>query len=85
MCGIAGLVERAQPEDTQLTLKAMAAAIAHRGPDDEGFLVASTRDGDHVVGLAHRGSPLSIYRPDIDASRRRDPDPLRAGGSCSSL
>ena len=67
MCGIAGLVERAQPEDTQLTLKAMAAAIAHRGPDDEGFLVASTRDGDHVVGLAHRR--LSI----IDLSTGHQP------------
>ncbi len=67
MCGIAGLVERAQPEDTQLTLKAMAAAIAHRGPDDEGFLVASTRDGDHVVGLAHRR--LSII--DLSTGHRR--------------
>ena len=67
MCGIAGLIECAQPEDTQLTLKAMAAAIAHRGPDDEGFHVASTRDGDHVVGLAHRR--LSI----IDLSTGHQP------------
>ncbi len=32
----------------------MAAAIVHRGPDDEGFFSAATRDGSHLVGLAHR-------------------------------
>lgn len=32
----------------------MAAALAHRGPDDEGFLEAVTRDGERRVGLAHR-------------------------------
>jgi asparagine synthase (glutamine-hydrolysing) len=32
----------------------MAAAIAHRGPDDEGFYEAVTRDGERCVGLAHR-------------------------------
>ena len=32
----------------------MAAAIAHRGPDDEGFFEAVTRAGERRVGLAHR-------------------------------
>jgi asparagine synthase (glutamine-hydrolysing) len=32
----------------------MAAAIAHRGPDDEGFFEGRTRDGRGAVGLAHR-------------------------------
>jgi asparagine synthase (glutamine-hydrolysing) len=48
MCGIAGILralgERVDPAE----LKAMAAALAHRGPDDEGFHV----DGN--LGLAHR-------------------------------
>ena len=61
------MAECTQPEDAQLTLKAMAAAIAHRGPDDEGFHVASTRDGNYVVGLAHRR--LSI----IDLSTGHQP------------
>ena len=49
MCGIAGLLfnDRTRPVD-QVLLKAMSDAIAHRGPDDEGFLI------EPGVGLAHR-------------------------------
>lgn len=49
MCGIAGLLyaDRDRPVEPG-TLEAMAAAIAHRGPDGEGFLVGPG------VGLAHR-------------------------------
>jgi asparagine synthase (glutamine-hydrolysing) len=48
MCGIAGLLmpEGRAPETSDL--RAMAAALAHRGPDDEGLHV------DGRVGLAHR-------------------------------
>jgi asparagine synthase (glutamine-hydrolysing) len=45
----------------------MAAALAHRGPDDEGFFQAVTRDGARRVGLAHRR--LSI----IDLSTGHQP------------
>ena len=45
----------------------MAGAIAHRGPDDEGFFQAVTRDGLHEIGLAHRR--LSI----IDLSTGHQP------------
>jgi asparagine synthase (glutamine-hydrolysing) len=48
MCGIAGVLEprggRADPAD----LRTLAAALAHRGPDDEGFHL------DGALGLAHR-------------------------------
>jgi len=49
MCGIAGLLfaDPARPVDRDL-LRAMSGAIAHRGPDGEGFFV------DPGVGLAHR-------------------------------
>ncbi|MHB8974338.1 MAG: asparagine synthase (glutamine-hydrolyzing) [Pirellulaceae bacterium] len=49
MCGIAGLfyADRFRPVDP-VVLKAMADAIAHRGPDAEGFFRG---DG---IGLAHR-------------------------------
>lgn len=46
MCGIAGFVGSANPD----ALKAMANALIHRGPDDEGLLANAT-DGVH---LAHR-------------------------------
>lgn len=49
MCAIAGFfsLDPGAPVDRRL-LKAMADAMAHRGPDGEGFLV------DGSVGLAHR-------------------------------
>ena len=50
MCGIAGLVYRDANRSVSMDrLKPMADAIAHRGPDADGFFVGS--DG---AGLAHR-------------------------------
>jgi asparagine synthase (glutamine-hydrolysing) len=48
MCGIAGYLNVRQPGADRRTLERFAAALAHRGPDGEGFL----QDG--AVGLAHR-------------------------------
>ena len=58
MCGIAGIW--GQP--TRDRLEAMADALRHRGPDDEGFF--NTPDG--AVGLAHRR--LSII--DLEGGRQ---------------
>ncbi len=54
MCGIAGFIVPAPASDAPRLLRAMASRLAHRGPDDEGFLEASTADERHRVGLAHR-------------------------------
>lgn len=67
MCGIAGYLATGQYEGLDASLRRMAAAIAHRGPDDEGFLEAVTRNGEARVGLAHRR--LSI----IDLSTGHQP------------
>ncbi|HTX05404.1 MAG TPA: asparagine synthase (glutamine-hydrolyzing) [Steroidobacteraceae bacterium] len=66
MCGIAGYLS-AQPRELGSSLRKMAAALAHRGPDDEGFFETLTRDGERRVGLAHRR--LSI----IDLSTGHQP------------
>ncbi len=50
MCGIAGIVDPAGKFDRGAVLATMSAALAHRGPDDEGFW-------EHAglgVGFAHR-------------------------------
>jgi asparagine synthase (glutamine-hydrolysing) len=48
MCGIAGILNLDGEPAAQARLRKMADAIAHRGPDGEGFFV------DGACGLAHR-------------------------------
>src|SRR5438270_13289985 len=40
MCGIAGYVTRDTAPDRMPLLRAMAGALRHRGPDDDGFFTA---------------------------------------------
>jgi asparagine synthase (glutamine-hydrolysing) len=54
VCGIAGFACRATAKGDRRMLQAMADAIAHRGPDDEGYFEAQSRSGTYKVGLAHR-------------------------------
>jgi asparagine synthase (glutamine-hydrolysing) len=54
MCGIAGYIAPSPAAGASEALRRMAARIAHRGPDDEGFFEAGTHDGGFQVGLAHR-------------------------------
>ena len=57
MCGIAGYTTPAtgaHASQASQALRRMAARIAHRGPDDEGFFEAATADGRYRVGLGHR-------------------------------
>ncbi|MBK8696576.1 MAG: hypothetical protein IPN17_30995 [Deltaproteobacteria bacterium] len=60
MCGLAGIFHYADPDRTvdRAALTRMTRALAHRGPDGEGFHV------DGPLGLGHRR--LAI----VDLSRR---------------
>ncbi len=62
MCGIAGIVTRAPA--TEKRLRAMAEALAHRGPDGEGVRRFSPASGDGTgwwAGLVHRR--LAVFDP----------------------
>ena len=48
MCGITGILSQSGEPASPVLLRRMTAAIAHRGPDGEGFYT----DGE--VGLGHR-------------------------------
>lgn len=48
MCGIAGILSRGGMPVDEVRLRAMTAAVAHRGPDGDGFYV------DGPVGFGHR-------------------------------
>ncbi|MBQ9544848.1 MAG: asparagine synthetase B, partial [Clostridia bacterium] len=61
MCGFAGFTIKDDVKDNKDTLKKMTDAIAHRGPDDEGFYL------DSSVALGFRR--LSI----IDLAKGRQP------------
>ena len=50
MCGIAGIISPNPASITTHRLKKMADALAHRGPDGEGFWI----NQDETVGFAHR-------------------------------
>ncbi len=67
MCGLAGIIAPPDWHSVDPIIRSMADVIAHRGPDDAGFLCATTRDGAHRIGLAHRR--LSI----IDLSTGHQP------------
>ena len=54
MCGIAGWVGTNQVENAKAILGNMAQAIAHRGPDDEGFHFGTFNNATMQVALAHR-------------------------------
>ncbi|AYH42281.1 asparagine synthase (glutamine-hydrolyzing) [Azoarcus sp. DN11] len=68
MCGIAGVVFQDRPADEAL-LRRMAAALAHRGPDDQGFFcgdgigLAHTRLS--IMDLAHGHQPLYARGDDL--------------------
>ncbi|MFI5057014.1 MAG: asparagine synthase (glutamine-hydrolyzing) [Candidatus Acidiferrales bacterium] len=56
MCGICGVAFVSRTADAEARVRAMAAAMRHRGPDDEGFLSGDPR----AVGLALGVRRLSI-------------------------
>lgn len=62
MCGITGITDRTM-ENREWALKRMTAAIAHRGPDDDGFEVddyaALGMRRLAIIDLAHGKQPIS--------------------------
>jgi asparagine synthase (glutamine-hydrolysing) len=63
MCGIAGIVS--SDREALQPLAAMLATLKHRGPDDEGYLLADTR----------RRCAVAYAGPDTDRSLRLEPLP----------
>ncbi|WP_299361314.1 asparagine synthase (glutamine-hydrolyzing) [Winogradskyella sp.] len=73
MCGITGFCSfNNSILDPQKTLKDMTDVISHRGPDDEGYMIANTDNA--VVGLGHRRLSIidlssSGHQPMTDESK----------------
>lgn len=77
MCGIAGIISHDPSKIHLPVLKKMADAIAHRGPDGEGFWINEA----HTVGFAHRrlsvidlsdeaSQPMHFFHTDADLDKR---------------
>lgn len=59
MCGIAGCMDLAGRPISRGLIQAMADAIRHRGPDDEGYVLIDARTGTSQV-FAGRDSPRAV-------------------------
>ena len=51
MCGICGFAYASDNSDAERRVRAMASAMRHRGPDDEGFLAHETRAPGLALGM----------------------------------
>ncbi len=51
MCGICGAAFTSNSKDAELRVRAMASAMRHRGPDEEGFLVGDPRAPGLALGM----------------------------------
>ena len=51
MCGICGVAFAARSSDAEARVRAMAAVLKHRGPDDEGFLLGEPRAPGLALGM----------------------------------
>jgi asparagine synthase (glutamine-hydrolysing) len=51
VCGICGVAFAARREDAEQRVRAMATALRHRGPDEEGFLVREKRAPGLALGV----------------------------------
>lgn len=56
MCGLAGYVTFGSSLESGARIARMAGSIAHRGPDDEGFVLANSRTGEHVDLIGRRSN-----------------------------
>lgn len=66
MCGIAGIVDLAAGDVSPRQLRAMADAIRHRGPDDEGYVLIGSATSK-IVATCGPASPPDVVEvlPDI--------------------
>ncbi len=71
MCGICGFTGAVDAVDDRVTLKAMCDAMAHRGPDGEGFYVSDGIALGHrrlsLVDLAGGGQPMVRLTGDLES------------------
>ncbi|HEY4815954.1 MAG TPA: asparagine synthase (glutamine-hydrolyzing) [Candidatus Acidoferrum sp.] len=51
MCGICGIAFSGRASEAEMRVRAMAAAMRHRGPDDDGFLVNEERAPGLALGM----------------------------------
>jgi asparagine synthase (glutamine-hydrolysing) len=51
VCGICGVAFTSQSKDAELRVRAMAGAMRHRGPDEQGFLIGDARAPGLALGM----------------------------------
>ena len=51
MCGICGFAYASSPAEAESHVRSMAAAMVHRGPDEDGFLIHDSRSPGTALGM----------------------------------
>ena len=80
MCGIAGIVGSEGRSTISESIRRMTEALRHRGPDDEGYLLAHTRFGA-ILKAGGKDTPAAVfggplpYAPAVDIRSHRETVP----------
>lgn len=82
MCGIAGVIRSEGRPVDPARVRAMGRSIAHRGPDDEGFLFADPASGSIEI-FGGDDTPASVYAHPASYSPERPLEPERVRGNPS--
>lgn len=64
MCGIFGLIQK--PQIDVRKLRKVSSVIAHRGPDDEGYLLADIQNNTYQAAFSH-DSVKGLNLPELDS------------------
>ena len=84
LCGIAGIVNFSQADIEPSAVHRMAAALQHRGPDDEGYLFTNSRTGERCLAGGD-DTPRQVYESRFDYSPSRRVNEVSIDGIDVSL
>jgi len=75
MCGIAGIITGDRKFPLFQSIRTMTDVLRHRGPDDEGYLLADVRNRSTLIG-GGKDTPKAVYRSPLPYAPKREMDAL---------
>lgn len=75
MCGIAGIITGDRKFPLFQSIRTMTDFLRHRGPDDEGYLLADVQNKSILIG-GGKDTPKAVYRSPLPYAPKREMDAL---------